>query len=234
MKSKSKEVQIVLEPLKIEVLKLRAVGTSPLVLHAWDEKAIEMMLLKQTQPKKAIKREKKVPHEQFRGALQTLKVGKKVVPAIPAHSLKKSAVLACRFVDKLPMTEARGLIFVKPYNSTGLLPIDTDSVVKVEDVSLANGRIVDKIYYTHIKKELKMGVSMRRDMVRLATGVADIRFRPHIETWSIDFEVEYNAGILDAEAIVNLFSIAGFHCGLGEMRKERGGNYGAYIIEARK
>lgn len=64
----------------------------------------------------------------------------------------------------------------------------------------------------------------REDMVRVGMGTADIRFRGEFPEWKTTFLVRYNASVLQAEQIINLFNHAGFHVGVGENRPEKSGN----------
>lgn len=73
--------------------------------------------------------------------------------------------------------------------------------------------------------------SPREDMVRIGMGTADIRFRGEFKTWRATFAVRYNANVLSAEQIVNLFNAAGFAIGIGEWRPQRDGSYGLFHVE---
>jgi len=71
---------------------------------------------------------------------------------------------------------------------------------------------------------------MRTDMVRLPTGVADIRYRPEFTKWSCVVPVNYNAAVISAEQIVNLFNIAGYAVGILEWRPQRDGEFGRFHV----
>lgn len=49
----------------------------------------------------------------------------------------------------------------------------------------------------------------RMDVVRLETGVVDLRFRPEFAAWWCRLKIKYVAGMLTAEQIVNLLNYAG-------------------------
>jgi len=70
----------------------------------------------------------------------------------------------------------------------------------------------------------------REDMVRLALGTADIRYRGEFREWRATVSVRYNAAVLSAEQIVNLFNMAGFAIGIGEWRPQRDGQYGRFHV----
>jgi len=72
--------------------------------------------------------------------------------------------------------------------------------------------------------------SMREDMVRVATGGADIRYRPEFKEWSTELIIEFNSTVISAEQITNLFYLAGFGVGVGDWRPEKNGNFGKFSI----
>jgi len=63
---------------------------------------------------------------------------------------------------------------------------------------------------------------MRTDMVRVGMGSADIRYRPEYPKWSAKLTIEFNEGVLSLEQIYQMISAAGYGCGIGEMRPEKG------------
>lgn len=85
----------------------------------------------------------------------------------------------------------------------------------------------------HISGELakiKGEPEPREDMVRVGMGTADIRYRGQFREWSTTLDVRYNANVLSAEQIVNLFAIAGFAIGVGEWRPQKDGSYGMFHV----
>jgi hypothetical protein len=72
---------------------------------------------------------------------------------------------------------------------------------------------------------------VRSDCVRLKNGQPYERFRPSWPNWSCRFAVEYNADVLNAADVVNLFHLAGKSVGVGEGRPEKGGDdWGRYHV----
>ena len=72
--------------------------------------------------------------------------------------------------------------------------------------------------------------SMREDMVRLPSRVADIRHRGEFKEWSANVPLQVNTSALSIEQLANLFVIAGFAVGVGEWRPERNGQYGRFEV----
>ena len=72
---------------------------------------------------------------------------------------------------------------------------------------------------------------MRKDMVRVGMGTADIRFRGEFPAWSAKLTVRFNGNVLSAEQIINLFNTAGFAIGIGEHRPQKDGSWGMFHVE---
>jgi hypothetical protein len=167
------------------------IGDSPLICHAWSAKAKREMLDKQMKKAKAAK-EAKDPEDDYQQSLYHCQGG---AYGFPAVAFKSAAVGACRFVDGIKMTEARGAFHI----IAEMLPIDGEP-------------------------------NMREDLVRIGMGTADIRYRGEFKRWSVCVPIRYNAAVLSAEQIVNLFDTAGFGVGVGEWRPEKDGSYGMFHV----
>lgn len=195
------EVQI--PAMKIQSLQVVLVGDSPLVVHAWSEKARRQLLGKQMGEAKQA-REKKVPEQDFFDALYwvskkpkhpTMDDLAKAEFGFPSTAFKAAAVDACSHVAGITKVEARGAFHV-----------DGD-MVRIEGMP-----------------------TMREDMVRLASGVADVRFRGEFRAWRVRLSIRYNANVLTLQQIVNLFNVAGFAIGVGEHRPQRDGSWGMFHV----
>ena len=101
-------IGISIPQIAIQHLEVKVVGDSPLITHAWAEKAIRQ--IKDKQAKKATKgREAREPEADYEAAFYRTDDG---VPAMPSVAFKSAAVSACRDLDK-KMTEARGRFHVE-------------------------------------------------------------------------------------------------------------------------
>jgi len=99
--------KITLPPLRIETISLVLIGDSPLIVHAWSEKAKRQMLDKQMKRAKQAK-EAKDPEADYEACFYRTETGGYGFPAI---GVKAAMVGACRFVD-MRMTEARGAFHI--------------------------------------------------------------------------------------------------------------------------
>ena len=98
---------IELPAIRIETAEFILIGDSPLIVHAWSEKAKRQMLDKQM--KKAGKtKEAKDPQEDYEACFYRTDDGEYGFPAI---GVKAAMVSSCRFLD-MKMTEARGAFHI--------------------------------------------------------------------------------------------------------------------------
>lgn len=212
---------ITIPKLDVQTIHVNIVGKSPLIVHAWNPKAVRMMLDKQT--KTASKgREAKDPLSDLKGSLYYLP--DKAGFGVPAPSFKAAIVSAANDVD-MKMTEIKRGLHVNSY----LVPIIAPPLAK-EHWTEFDEQYKDKLTFEH-----EHGCQMRMDMVRLESGVADIRFRGCFPIWKAMLEVEFNQAVLSAEQVVNLISAAGYGCGIGEWRPSspnvRSGEFGRFTVE---
>jgi hypothetical protein len=191
-KAKPQEQAIVLPRLNLQTIKLRLVGDSPLICHAWSEKAKKQMLDKQMK-KANVGREAKNPEQDYIDSLYPHPAGGYGFPAV---AFKAAAVDAATFVDGITKVQMRGAFHV------------LGELVKIEG-----------------------DPSPREDMVKIAMGTSDIRYRGEFKTWAVELTVQFNANAISAEQIVNMFSVAGFGCGVGEWRPQRDGSFGRFHVE---
>lgn len=183
---------VVVERLSLDLqdVVIRVRGTSPLISHAWSDKAKQMMLDKQM--KKATKgKEAKDPDKDFRESLYPHPDGGYGFPAI---AFKAAMVRAGTYCD-MKMTHLRGAFHI----DCELIPIEGEP-------------------------------TPREDMVRIAMGTADIRYRGEFREWAAELPIRYNARAITLEQLVNLANIAGFAVGVGEWRPERDGQYGRFEV----
>jgi len=203
-------------------MKVKVIGTSPLIIHQFGDKVKKQMLDKQK--KKANKgRDAKNPIADFVNSLHLMgsfdreeitemlmdadvRVGADVaehfadIPiGFPAGGFKKAAVSACRNVDGVAMTEARGAFFVIE-DQGGLVEIKYDRLI------------------------------IREDGVVISRNTKDIRHRGCLEGWSATLQIELNPMALTSEQVLNLIDISGFSVGVGDWRPERNGSNGMFRL----
>jgi hypothetical protein len=107
-KAASEEQVFQIPPIDVRTLELRLVGDSALICHRWSDKAKRQMLDKQMKKAKQAK-EAKDPEADYEASLYPHPEGGYGFPAV---AFKAAAVTACRYVDGMKMTEARGAFHV--------------------------------------------------------------------------------------------------------------------------
>ena len=214
MAAKTEIVQI--RPIEEVVVPVRIVGKTPLIVHAWSEKAKRMMLDAQQGKKKGKQQDFKNPVEDFIESLYWLsekpteyteesfndavKNGAKF--GFPVTGIKQAAISAAYRMgwakDKVSL---RGAFFIDG---------DENGMVEIQ------GSVPE----------------IREDMVRIGMGTADIRYRGEFRKWHIDLNIRYNAnGQFSLENILNILNAGGYACGIGEWRPEKDGQNGMFSVE---
>lgn len=214
---------ISLPKLNKATLTLTLIGDTPLICNRFSEKAKQEMLDKQMGKAKAAKHERKDPEAQFRGSLYEHPEGGYGFPTI---AFKAAAVTAANDVGIQKVLARRAFHILGE-----LVKIEGNPVPKIMNA-------MDGIYASTNGETAKVAGEpvMREDVVRLAgpSRVADIRFRGEFPHWRVTLDVVYNASIISAEQLVNLFQIAGFGVGVGEWRPERDGTFGLFHVATEK
>ena len=190
--------------IRVETFQLKLIGDSPLIMHAWSEKAKKMMLDKQM--KKATSgKEAKDPFQDFCDSMYWL-TEKPEKPTM-------EDVLNARY--GFPVTAFKAAAVDAGFQQ-GILAKKTT----------ARGAF-------HIMGEFAEieGVpEMREDMVRIGMGTADIRYRGEFKNWSTVLTIRYNPMAMSMAQIINLFNIGGFSNGVGEWRPSKDGAFGTFHV----
>lgn len=216
MNTKKTETTVAIKPLDIQVMPIKIVGDSPLIVHAWSEKAKKMMLDAQTKATKTKAREARNPLDEFIHSMYWL-------TDVPKESTEGAVVKAleggARFgfpvgaIKQAANSAAYRLGWVK-----NQMELRGSYFLKTEWGDMA---------------EIENSVpEMREDMVRIGMGSADLRYRAEFKDWQMNMLLQYNAsGNLTIEQIINCINAGGYMVGIGEWRPEKDGNFGRFHIE---
>lgn len=191
--SEAPERSVQISKPKIEQLTLKIIGTAPYVQNKFSQKAREQMRQAQERGstgKKDNKREGKDFHKTYEQAMHKAEEG---WIGIPAPSFRNAMISACRIVG-FKMTHAKLSLFVM-----------------AEGLDADDGTPLVRIYG---EPEIHEG------LVRNATGVADVRWRPMWRRWHAIISVLYDADQFTTEDVVNLLMRAGMQVGIGEGRPD--------------
>lgn len=216
MSTKKASTEVIeIRPIEIKKVTIRIVGDTPLIMHAWSEKAKRMMLEAQMGVAKGKKKEAKNPVDDFIRSMYwltpmpedgTMESFEEAIAngarfGFPVTAFKQAAISAAYRMgwakDKMSM---RGAFFIDS-DENGMIEIHSDTP------------------------------EMREDMVKVGMGTADIRYRGEFKNWYADLTISYNAnGQYSLENIVNIINAGGYVCGVGEWRPERDGQNGMFHV----
>jgi hypothetical protein len=202
------EVGIELPPLNLSVMEVTIIGDTPLIVHAWSQKAKKEMLDKQMKKAKGA-REAKDPQADFEASMYRLADGGYGFPSV---AFKNSAVTAG--------TSVAGLTKIAARQAFHILGEDAEVLGAFEG---SKSRM-------NLARIEGPAPTMREDMVKVGMGTADLRYRPEFPDWWAKILVRFNGNVLSESQILNLLNTAGFAVGVGEWRPEKDGMNGMFHV----
>ena len=209
-------VAVEIKALDIKKVNIRIVGDSPLIVHAWSEKAKRQMLEAQMKVTKTKGKPIRDPYADFIGSLYWLTEQPEATPEAFEEAVKAGAKwgFPASAIKQAGNSAAYRLGWVK------------------NQMELRGAYFLSSEYGE--MAEIKGSIpEMREDMVRVGMGTADLRYRAEFKEWHMDLTLEYNASSnLTLEQILNCVNAGGYSCGLGEWRPEKDGIFGRFHVEA--
>ena len=187
------------------------VGETPLITHAWSQKAKLEMLQKQVKATKAGK-DARDPHADFVSSLYEIEDG---VFGFPAMGVK-NAILSSAHKDKgLPRSVVQTALWI-------------DSVMARTQTATPGAMCNMPLLRVYGSEP-----EMREDMVKVGSGLnktASLAYRGQFTTWAIRLTGRFNASVMNDEALAYLLIESGATIGLGEWRPERRGPFGTFRL----
>ena len=218
-KTTDREV-VEIRPIEIRKIPIRIVGDSPLITHAWSEKAKRMMLEAQQKTTKTKAKEIRRPFMDFIESMYWLS---EKPTADTDEKLEK-------MFEEI-MTSGTGRF---GFSVTAVKQAANSAAYRLgwvkNQMELRGSYFLDGGFgdYFEIKYE---DLRMREDMVRIGLGSADLRYRAEFSGWYADLVLKYNANSnMTIEQIINCINAGGFACGIGEWRPEKDGSFGMYHV----
>ena len=215
MAVKEKEI-VEIKPVSLKRVTIELIGTSPLIMHAWSEKAKKQMLDAQMGKAKGKKKEVKNPVEDFISSMYWLE-------GIPSENTEEAfdAAIEAGARFGFPVTAFKQAAISAAYRQGW-----------VKDKMALRGTFFIEGVTSDMVEIFSDKPVMREDMVKVGMGVADIRYRGEFRNWHTVFDVLYNEnGQFSLESILNIINAGGTVCGVGEWRPERDGQYGMYRLK---
>ena len=162
--------------IKINTFEITLVGESPLICHAWSEKAKREMLDKQMKKATKAGKDAKDPWIDFCDSLYWLTPK----PSYPTEEDIKNA----RF----------------GFPAVAFKSAAVDTCIKGSDISKVAAR--GSFHIATDMVEIIGTPTIREDMVKIAMGTADIRYRGEFREWKAIIPIRYNINALSVEQIL--------------------------------
>lgn len=209
---------IEIRPIQIRKATIHIVGDTPLITHAWSEKAKRAMLEKQMKATKTTAKAAKNPVEDFIHSMYWLTP----MPTEMTEDAYHAAIAnGARF--GFPVTAFKQAAISAAYRMGWAK----------DKVSMRGAFYIDGDENQRVEIHGAPSPIMREDMVKVGMGTADIRYRGEFRNWSADLTISFNEnGQYSLEQIINIINAGGYFVGIGEWRPERDGQYGMFHVEA--
>lgn len=184
-----------------ETVRVPIVGTMPLIVSNFSDKAKRQML--DAQQGRKTPRTARDPEAEYQAAFYRTKDGY----GFPVTAFKAATVGAARFYGKdVRMTDLRQFLFMRGEISDNdrqaLVPITGEPRMREDVVRLAG-----------------------------AGRGADLRYRAEFTEWSATLEVTFVKSSLSRDSVLSLVDAGGMGIGVGEWRPEHRGEFGTYMID---
>ena len=239
VKKKSSETKkIEVKKLQMNTVIVQVRGITPLVVHAWTNKAIGEMIAKQMHLDLFEQKAAKDPQQDYEQSLYKY-VDEKGTEhwGFPATGFKAAMYTANSDLKKAKLSKLDGTTFRR---ACFILADGTEQrriVIRLKDPDATETTPKAKAYieqtFTQATDLIEVvgDPRMRMDMVRIGMQkTPDVRFRPEFVEWSATLRIEYNTDVLTEEIIGNLLYRAGLTVGIGEGRADLG--WGRFEIVA--
>jgi hypothetical protein len=186
-----------------ETLIVPIIGTSPLLIHRFSEKAKRQML-DAMQGRKTPKQPKDPEAEYEAAFYRTIaEEGEEERFGMPVIAFKAATIGGARFFAGVTMTLLRQVMFFR-----GEVGVDGQQLAIIDGIP-----------------------KMREDVVRVGNGGTDLRYRPEFPEWRTELRVTYVTSQLTQASVLSLIDAGGMGVGVGEWRPEKKGDMGTYMID---
>lgn len=219
----TKKIETVeIKPIEMNTVEVTLVGDTPLIMHAWSEKAKRMMLEAQQGKAKGKKKEVKNPVDDFIQSMYWL-------DGMPNTAGKSEEDCKLLFVQAIQ----NGARFGFPVTAFKQAAISAAYRMGwTKDKMSLRGVFFIESDFGDMAEIVSDVPEMREDMVKIGMGTADIRYRGEFKNWKTTFRIKYNVnGQYSLENILNILNAGGMVCGVGEWRPERDGQFGMFHVK---
>lgn len=196
---------------KLSDFRVWLIGVTPLICHAWSQKAKLEMLGKQMKQATG-GRQAKDPQSDFIDTLYRLPDN---AYGFPAMAIKNALVDAAHKDKGVAKTTVQAALFLKA-TMIRAYTAHSDAICDMPLIRLYGSE-----------------PEMREDMVRVGSGMnktATLVYRAQFTQWAMRVEGLLNETAIPRDALRYLLDTAGLQNGIGEWRNERSGMFGAFHV----
>jgi hypothetical protein len=228
-----------------ERLLIPIIGTAPLIMHRWSEKA-RRELLESQQGKKKIKTplDPQAEYEASSYRIEGVEVpilGRDPRTPVETHSTESQARRNAEDAERgrdpqmAPIETVEGPVYGFPALAFKSATVET---FRFFDKSVTKVMLQQSLYFKGVfSKSEPMSLvriygepQMREDIVTVGMGTQP-RYRAEFEEWRAVLDVRYVTATLDPGTVLNLIESGGMFVGVGEWRPEKSGESGTYEID---
>lgn len=214
MATKKTEEVIEIKAIQNKQTKIQIIGDTPLIVHAWSDKAKRMMLEAQQKKNKTKAHDVRDPYDEFINSMYWLTEK----PDSTVEAFEKAVADGAKWGFPVGAIKMAGN--AAAYRNGW-----------VKNQMQLRGSYFLKTEWGDMAEIISDTPIIREDMVRIGMGSADLRYRAEFQNWRMEMILEYNAsGDLSLEQIMNVINLGGYSVGIGEWRPEKDGDFGRYHI----
>lgn len=206
-KAQTATVEIPISPVVFGEFRVAIIGTTPLIMHKFSDKARRELLLPRgtlTQMEKETTLKHESPVVEAKACAETMR--DRDAPTLfgmPAGAVKGGLASTALRLPKVKKTEIGQLVFI-PTRGGNLIPLYG----------------LPYLFTTMVRNSGQ-------------NRTPDVRSRIIFPVWAMEFDVRYIKPNLTEKKVLDLLHSSGMICGLGDWRPEKGkGEYGSFEIVA--
>lgn len=225
MATKKSDEAIIVKIAKLEkkIVHVKLIGDTPLIMHAWSEKAKKQMLDAQQGKKKGKAKEYRNPVREFIDSMYWLSHKPILADDASEEECERAFEAAIEAGAQFGFPCSA---FKMAGNSTAYRANWVKNQMGLRAAYFIKPQVGD---YVIIHSDPPV---MREDMVKIGLGSSDLRYRGEFRNWWCEFDVEYcEAFGFSLDALLSIIDAGGTANGVGEWRSERDGIFGRYHIE---
>lgn len=207
VKAPNATVEIPISPVVFGEFRVAIIGTTPLIMHKFSDKARRELLLPRgtlTQMEKDTTLKHESPVVEAKACAETIRnATAPTLFGMPAGAVKGGLASTALRLPKVKKTEIGQLVFIRT----------------------AYANLIPMYGLPYLFTTMVRNSGMQR--------TPDVRSRVIFPVWAMEFDIRYIKPNLTEKKVVDLLHSSGMICGLGDWRAEKGkGDYGSFEIVA--